>query len=325
VTGEKLPGTLELIDASFVVDADEAAGIFGLRPDDGMRSAGDVVPDGFDENERAEDDLAGEDDRFEDDDVSAVQYLAIAMDFTSAERLEGREALFDDAAETLCIDHHVTSRPDCDYNYIEYEAAATSEIVYRLLRSMALPVTERAATALYVGIVTDTGRFQYTNTTPDTHRIAAELLVAGADFAAAYRDIYQSVKAEKLIVQSAALGTLEIFADGMAAMAYARADMLARFGAGEDETDGMSELLRGIIGVETAVFLRERPDGRVKVSMRSKSRFDVAAFAAEFGGGGHIRAAGFISELSVDETCAMLKERLGAALCRAQDGADAGV
>jgi len=111
------------------------------------------------------------------------------------------------------------------------------------------------------------------------------------------------------------LNTLDIFADGKAALAYVRADTIAKLDAGEDETDGMSEVLRSIIGVEVAAFLKERPDGMIKVSMRSKGRLNVAEFAAEFGGGGHERAAGFTSELSMEELCGFLKERLTKALC----------
>lgn len=295
VVGEEVPRTLSLIKTAFVIDGDEAGRLVsaGAKSGRGQGAAEDAVDGG---------------------DGAALPYLAIAMDFTDKERLEGRETLFEGAAETLSIDHHVTSEPVCDCNYIEPAAAATSEIVYRFLRLADLPVTELAATALYVGIVTDTGRFQYANTTPLTHRAAAELLEAGADFQAAYRDIYQSVKAEKLYVQSAMLNTLDVFAGGKAALAYIGADALAKLDAGDDETDGMSEVLRSIVGVEVSVFLKERPDGKIKASMRSKDSFDVAALAAEFGGGGHIRAAGFTSELSLDEARAMLKERLTASL-----------
>ena len=276
VVGEEPPRTLGLINASFVIREDDAEKQVSLWEEQ--------------------------------------PYLAITMDFTEPERLEGRVSIFENAAETLSIDHHITSKPHCDLNYIEPGAAATSEIVYRLLRLAALPVTERAATALYVGVVTDTGRFQYSNTTPETHRIAAELLEAGADFGLVYRDIYQSVKAEKLLAQGAMLNTLDIFADGRAALAFVMADTLEQLNAGEDETDGLSELLRSITGVEVAVFLRERPDGKIKASMRSKDWFDVAALAEEFGGGGHVRAAGFTSGLTMEEVCAQLRENLAAAL-----------
>ncbi|MCL1895826.1 MAG: 30S ribosome-binding factor RbfA [Clostridiales bacterium] len=280
VTGEPPQRTLELINAPYVVDAETAARLAKKG--------------------------AGEDE--------APPYLAVAMDFSDTERLGEREVLFREADGSLSIDHHSVSKPACDFNYTEPDAAATSEIVYKLLLLAGLPVTERIATALYVGIVTDTGRFQYTNTTPETHRIVASLLEAGADQGEAYRCIYQSVKAEKLFVQSAMLNTLDIFAGGRAAMAFVRAETLDLLGAGEDETDGMSEVLRGIIGVEVSVFLKELPDGRIKASMRSKDWLDVAELAAEFGGGGHARAAGFTSALTIEGICAELKDRLKAAL-----------
>ena len=285
VIDDEVPRTLGLINMPFVIGAEEAARIVSL------------------DSESPEED--------------EIPYLAIAMDFTDPERLEGRERLFYSADETLCIDHHVVSRPDCDYSYIDPEAGATSVIVYMLLKAAGLPITERIATALYIGVVTDTGRFQYANTTPETHIIAAELLAAGADFRAAYHDIYQSIKVEKLFVQSEMLKNLEIFADGKAAMSFVRAETLEKLNAGEDETDGMSEVLRSIIGVEVSAFLKERPDGIIKVSMRSKGWLDVASFAADFGGGGHMRAAGFTSDQGVESVCGMLKEKLTEILAKA--------
>ena len=301
VVDDKPPRTLELINAPYVVCADEVC-----AEADGADGADADETDGIIAD--------GADGIGADRGLIEQPYLAILMDFTDPGRLEGREALFEEAEETLSIDHHTTAKPNCDYNYIEPGAAATSEIVYRLLQHTGLPVTERIATALYVGIVTDTGRFQYTNTTPETHRISAGLLEAGADFEAAYRDIYQSVKAEKLYVQCAMLNTLEIFAGGKAALAFVRADTLAKLDAGEDETDGMSEVLRSIIGVEVSAFLKEMPDRKIKVSMRSKDWFNVAALAESFGGGGHLHAAGFTSELTLEEVCVKLKEVLTEAL-----------
>jgi len=302
VTGEEVPRTLEIINMPFIIDTEEAENIVGL----------DINDTGDDESAGIEDEAT--DDAEVPDDDETTPYLAIAMDFTDPERLEGRERLFYGADQTLCIDHHAVSSRECDINYVEPDAAATSAIVYRLLRTASLPVTERIATALYVGIVTDTGRFQYANTTPETHIIAAELLTAGADFVTSYREIYQNVKPEKLFVQSEMLNTLDIFAGGKAAMAFIRSDTLKRLNAGEDETDGISEVLRGIIGVEVSAFLKERQDGNIKVSIRSKGWLDVAKFAAEFGGGGHTRAAGFTSDNTIEEVCEKLKESLETAL-----------
>ncbi|MDR3305552.1 MAG: 30S ribosome-binding factor RbfA [Clostridiales Family XIII bacterium] len=275
VAGEKPPRTIAFIDYGCVIDGVRALEI----------AAGDERP-----------------------------YLAVAVDYDDISRLEGREALFEGAAETLLFDHHVTSRPSCVYNCIDAAASATAEIVYQCIESAALPMNEDIATALYVGIVTDTGKFQYSNTTPATHRIAAALMEAGADAADVYSRIYQSIKPEKLFVEREMLNTLELFADGRAALSFVTQGMLANVETGDDETDGMSEKLRSILGVEVSVFLKERPDGKVKASLRSKSYYDVSALAADFGGGGHIRAAGFTSDLPMDEVVVTVKEKLAAAL-----------
>jgi phosphoesterase RecJ-like protein len=245
---------------------------------------------------------------------SDAPYLAVAVDHSGLDRIEGREALFRGAAETLCIDHHISSKPLYDYNLIEADAAATAELVYRYIIDADLPMNEDIATALYVGVVTDTGRFQYPSTTPETHRIASALLEAGADFTTAYAEIYQNVKAGKLLVECAMLNTMDIFADGKAVMAWVLNETLQKLDAGDDETDGMSEKLRSIIGVEVSIFLKELGDGKVKASMRSKDSFDVAAFAVSFGGGGHVRAAGFTTELPMAEAVRQLKEKLAEAL-----------
>ncbi|MDR1815743.1 MAG: 30S ribosome-binding factor RbfA [Clostridiales Family XIII bacterium] len=243
-------------------------------------------------------------------------YLGLLLDFSSRDRIEceTREAILDGAAETACVDHHVTARAEADWNFVETGAAATAEIVFRLLTQAGLPLTDEIATALYVGIVTDTGRFQYSATTPETHRIAATLLEAGADVGTAYQEIYQNVKAEKLLVERAMLDTFELFAEGRGAIAGIGADALAALGAGEDETDGMSEKLRSIIGVEVSVFLRELGDGRVKASMRSKELVNVAEVAAQFDGGGHVRAAGFTVALPMADVARQIKEKLTEAL-----------
>jgi phosphoesterase RecJ-like protein len=250
----------------------------------------------------------------EDEEDEAQGFLAIEMDYAGKVRLEGREHIFEKAAQTLCLDHHVTSKPECDFNVIESGASATAEMVYRLLNLADLPVTEQVATAIYVGILTDTGRFQYTNTTPLTHEITAALMRAGADIERSYQEIYQSVKAEKLMVEREMLDTMELLAGGRAAIAWIRSETLDAFGAGDDETDGMSEKLRSIIGVEVSAFIKERPDGKIKASMRSKETVDVAAISAKFGGGGHVRAAGFTADGPLEDVVSAVKESLEAAL-----------
>ena len=237
-------------------------------------------------------------------------WLAVSVDYSGIGRIEGRKEYYLGAAERICIDHHVVSVPEGDLYFIETAAAATAEIIWRMIEEAGLPMNEEIATALYAGVVTDTGRFQYSNTTPETHRIAAALLAAGADFRTAFSEIYEKVAPEKLIVERAMLSAFELFADGRGAISGVGLDVLSAVRAGEDETDGMSEKLRSVIGVEVAVFLRELPDGRVKASMRSNDWFDVSALAAEFGGGGHVRAAGFTADATLEEIRDTLKTRI---------------
>jgi phosphoesterase RecJ-like protein len=122
--------------------------------------------------------------------------------------------------------------------------------------------------------------------------------------------VYQNVRIEKLMLENAAMATMEMLAGGKAAIAYMTTDMLGETGAIEEETEGIAEKLRSIRGVELSVFLRETEGGRTKSSMRSKHYFDVAAFSARFGGGGHVRAAGFTSEKPLAEVVAEVKNAI---------------
>jgi phosphoesterase RecJ-like protein len=241
-------------------------------------------------------------------------YLSILPDSSDVVRIESRGELFTGGAETLCIDHHVTGLATCDYNLILPKVAATCEIVYDILAEADYPIHEEIATALYVGILTDTGRFQYEQTSPRTHRIAAELMEAGVDVNGAFTEIYQKITPSKLYVEKQLLDDMEIFADGKAAVGYITRKALEEYGAKDADTEGMSEKLRSIVGVEVSVFARELSDGRIKTSMRSKSYFDVAKVASKFGGGGHIRAAGYTSEKTMEETIAEIKASIEAGL-----------
>jgi len=244
--------------------------------------------------------------------VNNTDYLAALIDFSDLGRMQGElsKRLFEGAKASLCIDHHATSSPETEIYYVDAEAAATSEIVYALLRENDFEISKDAATALYSGIVTDTGRFQYANTTALTHKIAAELFEKGADFRGAFNKLYQNIRFEKLLALKEAIASVEFFADGKVALASITQETLNKLGAGDDETDGISEKLRDISGVVVAIFMRELEDGNIKVSMRSGGQIDVAQVSAQFGGGGHMRAAGFTVGTSMAETKAKLAEAL---------------
>jgi phosphoesterase RecJ-like protein len=247
--------------------------------------------------------------------IPAEKYdLAVLMDVGETARISGREQWFEGGRKTMCIDHHVSSKPIYSYNIIDTSAAATAEIIYDALRAMDARADVREATALYVGVVTDTGRFQYSNTTARTLRIAAELLDIGVKPNEVSTEVYQNVRLEKLMLENAVLSTMETVADGKGVVAYMTRKMLEDSGAMEEETEGIAEKLRGIRGVEVSVFLREAEDGRTKGSMRSKRYYDITALASRFGGGGHVRAAGFTSGKPLMKVIEEVKDALAETL-----------
>lgn len=223
--------------------------------------------------------------------------VCICMDCGSTDRFMLRADIFNSGKMSICIDHHVTSKPNFDMNYIDGNAAATGEIVYDLIKELeALSARELIDTeigeAIFSAIATDTGNFQYSNTTAKSHRIAAEFLELGVDENGACIKIYQNSKLSRIKLNAAAVEKMKMFAGGRAAAAPVTQDMLKACDAEMSEADGIVETMRNIRGVEVSVLLKEYAADEIKVSMRAKSYADVAAVAAKFGGGGHIRAAG---------------------------------
>jgi phosphoesterase RecJ-like protein len=227
------------------------------------------------------------------------------------------EFLRNEGTEILNIDHHHDNTRFGALNLVDVDASSTAEIVYALARHLVAEITPEMASALYVGLVTDTGRFSYENTNAGTHRIAAELIEAGVDVNDTYRRLYEHVPIEKLRLISRALDAIQLPCEGLAVTYITEADYEAT-GSGEEMTEGIIDFLRALEGVKVAAVVRElgsRGKAARKVSLRSSGDgVDVSAIARERGGGGHVRAAGFSSELSKDEIidflCAQLDGQL---------------
>ncbi|MDR3242531.1 MAG: bifunctional oligoribonuclease/PAP phosphatase NrnA [Clostridiales Family XIII bacterium] len=245
-----------------------------------------------------------------DSDRIAAADLCIALDCGETGRFPKRKEKFFSGGMTVCIDHHFTTEPFADLNYIDADAAATAEIVYALLGELGAEIDAETAEAIYTGIVTDTGRFGYSNTTKKTHLIAAELLDLGADPSKIAVLLFQSVRREKLALNSKVMDTLEIFAEGKGAIAVMTRKMLTETGAEADESEGIVEQLRNIRGVEVAGLVKEINFRQVKVSLRAKNGYGVSELASAFGGGGHIRAAGYIAAAVPKEAAAELKAEI---------------
>ena len=219
----------------------------------------------------------------------------IAVDCAAKDRLGTAQKHFDAAELSMCIDHHETNSGYAELNYIDGKAAATGEIILRLADELGILLDKEIATRIYTAILTDTGRFCYSNTTPDTHRAAARLHEAGIDAANICSHIYQSEPISKLMIQAKALENLELHFGGRLAVTTITQSEMNAVRALSGDTDGIVEILRSIEGVEVSVFIREGKDGSYKVSLRSKEYVDVSGIAKRFAGGGHTHAAGFTS------------------------------
>lgn len=201
----------------------------------------------------------------------------------------------------LVIDHHVASDdPAGPLVLADTSACATGELVYDVARTLELEIGPAVARALYVAILTDTGSFRFSNTTPRCHAIAAALLDAGVDPEGVYRQVYASAPEGRVRLLADALATLEVDASHGLAWLSLPAGALERHNVRSDDLDGVVEHARSIAGTRLALFFRDLGHGKVKVSFRSTGGVDVNQFARAFGGGGHARASGALVEGTLD-------------------------
>ena len=241
--------------------------------------------------------------------------LCIALDCSNFDRFPERQRLFRECGrQTACIDHHKAFVEFADINLIDPYASAAAELMYELYLYMGLEIDVEAAEAIYTGIVTDTGNFQYTNTTRKTHLIAADLYARGINTRKLNIIIYQSDRPQKLKLHAMIMNHMQIFCDGRASMAYVTLDMYKEAGAKTSESDGINSKIRDIKGVEIAVFMREKVNNEIKVGFRSKDYMDVSEICVKFGGGGHPHAAGCTMKMSMEETILTMKKAVEDAL-----------
>lgn len=232
--------------------------------------------------------------------------MVAAIDCGDMERLGSRKKLFSKSARTVNLDHHPTNTKFALQNYVDVESSATGEIIFRLLEHLGQKPGKDVAISLYVALMTDTGGFRYSNTTPATHRIAAELITQGVDVAGVAQKVFDTTSFGKVKLTGAALQTLELFENGMVAIMAVTNGMIAKSGAREEDSDGIINMARNIRGVEVAAMLRQLESGEIKVNLRSNNRVDVSLIAKKYTGGGHKKAAGFTSEGNLEDIKNML-------------------
>jgi len=190
----------------------------------------------------------------------------------------------------ISIDHHLSGRPFANVNWIDPSAVATAEMIYRLAREAGVTISPDIATCLYTAVLADTGSFMFEGTSEHTFGLARELVLAGADPVRCARNIYFAHSPAKLRLLGAALSNLHI--DDHLAWIWVTREQMDRFGAKEEDCEGLVNYVLSIQNVEVSVFFRELPDGRFRVSLRSKGQLNVAMIAEQFGGGGHACASG---------------------------------
>lgn len=223
-----------------------------------------------------------------------------------------------DGATVLNIDHHHDNTRFGTVNLVDVEASCTAEIVHELAKRLDVKLTPQIAEALYVGLITDTGRFMYQNTDARAHQVAAELIEAGVDVHGTYRRLYERVPVEKLTLLSRALANLQVVDGGALAVTYLTAEDYQAADAGEELSEGVIDHIRSIEGVSVAALVRDLiPVERAarKVSLRSTNgRVDVSRIARAQGGGGHRQAAGFSTDLRYPDLVEFLSSEVAAQL-----------
>jgi phosphoesterase RecJ-like protein len=236
----------------------------------------------------------------------------VAVDCAKADRMGPDTTPIDRAEFVIDIDHHHDNTRFGDVNLIVADASSTGEVLRDVFGALGVELTPEIAEPLYIALVTDTGRFQYANTTPKSLRLAAELVEAGADVHAVFQQVYESVQFAKLKLLARALERARVLEGGSIVVSYLLRNDFGDVGAAEPYSEGIIDYLRAVEGAELAALIREPPRDDAparRISLRASiDELDVSAIARTFGGGGHRQAAGFQSEASIDEITELIRQ-----------------
>jgi bifunctional oligoribonuclease and PAP phosphatase NrnA len=246
----------------------------------------------------------------------AAERVLVAVDCANESRIADPEIL-GRVPLSVDVDHHHDNTRFGQINLIDAEASSTGEVLRDVFRELGVELTPEIAEPLYIALVTDTGRFQYANTTPKALRLAAELVEAGADVHRVFQGVYETVQFAKLKLLARALERAQVYEGGAIVVSYLLRTDFAEVGAAEPYSEGIIDYLRAVEGADMAVLIREPPrsDGPLRrVSLRASiDELDVSAIARKSEGGGHRQAAGFSSEASIEEITDFVRREFRAA------------
>ena len=248
----------------------------------------------------------------------AGERVLLAVDCANESRLGPDPEVLVSAPLVLNVDHHHDNTRFGSINLVVPDASSTGEVLRDVFGALGVQLTPELAEALYIALVTDTGRFQYRNTTPKALRLAAELVEAGADVHRVFEGVYETVQFAKLKLLARALERAQIYEGGRLVVSYLRRNDFHEVGAAEPYSEGIIDYLRAVEGADMAALIREPPRDtgpKHRVSLRASSdEIDVSAIARASGaGGGHRQAAGFSSDSSLDEIIEFLRREFAAA------------
>lgn len=232
--------------------------------------------------------------------------LSFIVDLGEVERVGDEFLQHKGRPVTVSLDHHIKGAHDADLNFCLPKLASSGEVVYRILRSLKIPMNHTIATNIYTAIVTDTGSFKYSNTTPETFATAAELVKHKIDVWEVALNCFETYTPERMALLKRVMGSMVVHAEKKLAWIVVRQEDYKETGASAEDVEGFINFPRSIEGVEVAVSFKETQDGEYKVGLRSKNHVDVASVALSFKGGGHKRASGCTLSGSLEE----IKERV---------------
>lgn len=230
--------------------------------------------------------------------------LSLQIDSCGMKRIHGRETAWQKGKIKGCIDHHPVVKQDFNYDFslTEPDTAAAGEIIYRLIKYLEIEITLDIANCIFAAIATDTGNFQYSNTTRQTHEIVAELHdIEGFNPKTVSALIYERCSKESIMMECEVLSKLEFYSEGKVVIGALTQNILTKFGCTMNEAESIIQRIMSIEGVEIGCLFKEDDFKTIRISLRAKHKANVAVVAAKFGGGGHLRAAGCTMYIPLQE------------------------
>lgn len=228
----------------------------------------------------------------QDEDVKDSYDLAISLDCASTKQVHLYD-VYEKVDNKINIDHHPSNTMFGDFNYINSDSPACAQLLYVVFNYLNIEITTDIAKALVAGIITDTGGFKYSGVTEETFAITADLLSHGFKIADIYQKVFSEKSKSKFLLHQIAMNRVEFLLDGKLAYTYITDEDFKSVDAEDGDSDGIVELGRDVEGVEVSLYLKVKEDGEIKGSLRSNQYVNVSELAQIYGGGGHIRAAGF--------------------------------